>query len=84
MLYFQDVLPTMLVNTATIHLIAVDIDLSTLLQIQPVVPVPNWLLSRFCNRDKASGTKVSRLLSRVAEPGQKVPDVKKFFAHHGI
>ena len=29
----------------------------TLLQIQPFVPVPNWLLSRFWNRDKASGTK---------------------------
>ena len=42
------------------------------------------LLSRFWNRDKASGTKASRLLSRVAEPGQKVLDVKKFFAHHGI
>ena len=80
MLYFQDVLPTMLVNTATIHLIAVDIDLSTLLQIQPFVPVPNWLLSRFWNRDKASGTKASR----VEEPGQKVPDVKNFFAHYGI
>jgi len=32
----------------------------TLLQIWPFVPVPNWLLSRFWNRDKASGTKASR------------------------
>jgi len=31
-----------------------------LLQIWPFVPVPNWLLSRFWNRDKASGTKASR------------------------
>ena len=31
-------------------------------------------------RDKS----LSRLLSRVEEPGQKVPDVKIFFAHHGI
>ena len=31
-------------------------------------------------RDKS----LSRLLSRVEEPGQKVPDVKKFFAHYGI
>jgi len=46
--------------------------------------LPTPLLSRFWNRDKASGTKASRLLSRVAEPGQKVLDVKKFFAHHGI
>jgi len=31
-------------------------------------------------RDKS----LSRLLSRVEEPGQKVSDVKKIFAHHGI
>ena len=31
-------------------------------------------------RDKS----LSRLLSRVEEPGQKVPDVKNFFAHYGI
>ena len=54
-------------------------DPASLLHIQPFVPVPNWLLSRFCNRDKASGTKASRLLFQVAEPGQKVPDVKKNF-----
>jgi hypothetical protein len=29
-------------------------------------------------------THVASVLSRVAEPGQKVPDVKKKFAHHGI
>jgi len=46
--------------------------------------LPTPFLSRFWNRDKASGTKASRLLSRVAEPGQKVLDVKKNFAHHGI
>ena len=43
----------------------------TLLQIQPFVPVPNWLLSRFWNRDKASGTKASMLLSRVGRTGTK-------------
>ena len=42
------------------------------------------LLSRFWNRDKASRTKALRLLSRVAEPGQKVLDVKKNSAHRGI
>ena len=43
---------------------------ASLLQNRSFVPVPNCLLSRFWNRDKASGTKASRLLSRVAEPGQ--------------
>ena len=57
---------------------------SPLLQIQPFVPVPNWLLSRFWNRDMACGTKASRLLSQVAEPGQNVPDAKKIFTPRGV
>ena len=55
-----------------------------LLHIRPFVPVPNCLLSRFWNRDMASGTKASRFLSWVAEPGQNVPDAKIFFAPRGI
>jgi len=35
--------------------------------------------SQFWNRDMASG-----ILSRVAEPGQNVPDAKNFFAPRGI
>ena len=59
-------------------------NMPSLLHKWSVVPVANPFLSRFWNRDKASGTKASRLLFRVVEPGQKVPDVKIFFAHHGI
>ena len=39
--------------------------------------------SAFCPGSKPAFVPV-RLLSRVAEPGQKMPDVKKKFAHHGI
>ena len=45
-----------------------------LLQIQPFVPVPNWLLSRFWNRDMTSGAFVPGV-----ELGQNVPDAKIFF-----
>ena len=43
--------------------------------------LPTPFLSRFWNRDKASGTKAS---SRVAEPGQKVLDVKIFLHTTGF
>ena len=42
------------------------------------------LLSRFQTAFCPGFGTGTRLLSRVAEPGQKVPAVKNFFAHHGI
>ena len=72
--------PELMKSTTMIHS---KLDVS-LLQIRHFVPVPQGHLSRFWNRDSPSGTKASRLLSRVAKPGQNVPNTKIFFAPRGI